>query len=236
MSVALDLMPPSYRMKLRRGRFHRHVVVALCVGGIVVGAAGWSLRATVMHRRAELRSLTTLVAGTRELACDAELLQRQIDEAARTLTDQQELTLPLSATEIIATLAGLMPAAVTFDSLELRVTTRDANGARAGLRASHSKDSGDKETVREVMICEVTGVARSDLDIADFVTSLTDHALFGSVSLDYSKPVTVAGVSSRSFRVSSRIDLEVEYVAEVIDGEEIAAAPSRRIMETAYEP
>lgn len=216
MNGMIDLIPSGYRSKMRRGQLHRQVVVVMIVGGVIIGGLGWSLRAAVVHRRMEQRDLASLVDETRAYARDAERLAERIEESRKLLQDQRALELPLSVSEVLATIGSLMPESMTLESLELRLSTRRYDESGQQLRGSrHGKK--EEGTTRDVLVCEASGVARTDLDVADFVGALNSHPFFDQISLDYSRPEEVRGVPARSFRVSSEINLGVEYVTHVAE-------------------
>jgi hypothetical protein len=214
MNGMIDLIPAGYRARMRRGQLHRQVIIVMIVGGVIIGGLGWSLRAAVVHRRMEQRDLASLVDETRAYARDAERLAERIEESRQLLRNQRELELPLSVSEVIATLGSLMPESMTLESLELRLSTRryDDSGKQVRGARPGKKEEG---TTRDVLVCETSGVARTDLDVADFVGALNNHPFFDQISLDYSRPEEIRGVPARSFRVSSEISLGVEYVTHV---------------------
>jgi cell division protein FtsB len=214
MSYNMNLIPQTYRARMRRGRTRRSVAIALAISGLAIGVVGWSLHVGVLHERAELEDLKSYVAEMRAVAADAQALQDRIDDLHRQLEAQQTLQHPVNVSHIMATLCGLMPASVTLDSMELRSSLRSLEGGGGAGRAN--LPIKDEEKTERVMICEVTGVARSDLDVADFVGRLTDHPLYREVALDYSRPVTVREVSGRSFRISCNIDLERRYEVDLL--------------------
>ncbi len=206
MSYDMNLIPLAYRNRLRRGRTRRSVAVALAISGLAIGAVGWSLHAAVLHRRAELEDLKLFVADMRAVAADARALEDRIAQLNDELDAQGELQHPVQVSAMMATLCGLMPDSVTLDSMELRASLRSIEPG-AGKGASSKSETQDQH----FMVCEVTGVARSDLDVADFVGRLTDHPLYQEVALDYSRPHTVRGISGRTFRISCNVDLDRRY-------------------------
>ncbi|MFG0253247.1 MAG: PilN domain-containing protein [Phycisphaerales bacterium JB038] len=213
MSHEMNLIPHAYRARLRRGRTRRSVAIALCVSGLAIGLIGWSLHVAVMQRRADLNDLKSFVAEMRSVAADAEALQARITDIDLKLQTQQELQHPVEVSAMLATLCSLMPSSATLDSMELRTSLRAIEGSDADQGRS-SLPIKDEESTREIMICEVTGVAKSDLDVADFVGRLTDHPLFQQVALDYSRPVVVRETAGRTFRISCQMDLERTYIIE----------------------
>jgi hypothetical protein len=217
MTHEMNLIPQAYRARLRRGRTRRSVAIALSISGLGIGVVGWSLHVAVLQRRAELNELKTFVGEMRSVAADAETLRGRIRDLEADLSAQQELQHPVEVSAMLATFCGLMPSSATLDSMELRSSLRAVEGSEAHKGRS-SLPVKDEESSRRIMICEVTGVAKSDLDVADLVGRLTDHPLFQQVAMDYSRPVMVRETSGRTFRVSCEIDLERTYLIEPSTG------------------
>ena len=220
---SIDFIPPAYRSSIRRTRVRRILIIGLSAGGVLIGLSGWSVRAAVLHRRAELHEFARFVDDTRAAAHHAEMMQQKIEEAKQKLQRQKDLTLPIEASDILATLCGLLPESTSLESLEMRVTTlRQGNktnrsGKNHSLKAGGKKKKNEEEKKEKVLVCEVTGLSISDMDIADFVGRLTDNTLFRDVSLDYSKPTQVGEKEARAFRVSCLLDLDAKYIVTILD-------------------
>ena len=153
------------------------------------------LDASVFAKRAKVQ----MVAHQRIRA--AQLRSR----LALLLAEQQRynrLAWPVRMGDIVAVLAEMAPDTVSFTSLSL--TPRQIS-RRAAQRSGEDKDTQAKLTI------ELRGIARDDAELANFLSGLERHGLFGIVAVDYSRRAVVRDIDAREFGLTCEIELKARY-------------------------
>jgi len=214
----IDLMPRTCREVLGRRVWLRRWagVYALVIVGLIAGlwyASGHTSR---------LASRRDALTDTREIRWaqneQAQALHAEIESLRRRIERYNRLAWPVRVSEVIDTIAGVVPEGTTF--LSLSATERVERPSRR--RASNGASEEPPEP-RSILITEFEGVARDDAAVASIVSGLQGIALFRSVVLDYARNATVDGIGARTFRITCEIDLSRKYrfeeVAGVTDGQ-----------------
>jgi hypothetical protein len=214
----IDLLPAALRARANAGiAASRNVAYALLGLIIVVATAGHS---HVLEGRAQARFAAVsdhadqLDRNERQAAAMQQEMDRLIAEIAR----HQQVELPVDLSSVIATIVEIMPESISFD----RIYIEADQTRRAGLPAR----AVDRDQPIRLLVGEIAGIARTDLDIADFVSALSRVPPFEEVSLDFSRQRLVNEEPAREFRVSFVIDFTRRY--EVLTMESGSAASGGR--------
>ncbi len=152
--------------------------------------------------QASLRSATARLE--REASLDAEAsakldgIRNDIQSLSRTISFNARLALPVLTSDILAVIAESLPPSITLTSVALTPSFASAppNPGETPLPPSPVS-----------LALELTGVARSDLDIASLVASLDAHPLFDRATLDHARPRDLAGLTVREFSLSLEVNL-----------------------------
>jgi Tfp pilus assembly protein PilN len=199
----IDLMPEWIRT-----RGQAHVVIVRYAASLV--AALFMLFLPATHSRLLLRSAERDRVDARE----CEWLVRQAEqrgaelaaqlEARRARKDRyQQVALPLEISRVLATVVNEMPGSAALDRVDVRVSSRQP--PRGGRRRPGGPGTGRR------LLGELSGYARTDREIADFVASLEGLSLCEHVALDFTRSRTVADQPAREFRISFSVDLERKF-------------------------
>lgn len=184
------------------------VTLALASWGVIGWRGVSSLEAQLVVAQQEAEDLTGQAAQYANLSQQHASLQHQMNI-------QRELTLPLNFTPVIATISELMPASLTVEELKVTATKPtprpkiDPAKAKAAAAAGATKKK--RKIVVPVMRISITGVSPTDGEVADFVDKLTQHPVFGSVDLHYTRPDRVSVYSARKFSIDLEIPLDRLY-------------------------
>ncbi len=194
---------PAWYPQIRRRR--RMVGLQAWMTFIVLAALG--LWITLVGRN--LRQ-----AEAKRLAVDAELLHSRSEiktlEELMTLgkkLSEQALVLSkvgshVEAARLMATLDEVLPRSTAL--LELLLVTEERQPVTlAGARAAQEKD----RPLERRLNVKVTGVAPTDVEVADFLTKLTAKSFFEDVRMTGSKPRLDNGRVMREFEVFFTMDL-----------------------------
>jgi len=186
----MNLLPEKYversKNKARSGRVAIAIIITLCAVAAVATHSRLSMNSAVEHLViAQSRANSAL-----ELEVDASSLESQKANIESFIERCNKENIVFAMGDIVATIANLLPGAITLEDLSLDIVETESGSGISGRLA---------------------GFASSDEIIAELVTLLQSHAPFGSVSMDFSKSKTVRGRRAREFRVSFLIDLENDW-------------------------
>lgn len=109
--------------------------------------------------------------------------------------------LPVSVSELIATLAMLSPERVTLDEMELVLQDRDV--IARGKKASR-------------FVFSFRGMTREPLALDAFLNGMHSHAFFRSVRLEYLRDVSDEGERLYAFAVNCEVPLERPFVKDYV--------------------
>jgi Tfp pilus assembly protein PilN len=194
---------PAWYPQVRRGR--RIVMLLAWMTILLLGAFGsW---ATVTQRavrsdQARLANLDRELSRSRGEVKELEELMRlnkKLSEQAQVLS---KVGSHAEAARLLATLDEVMPKSTSL--LELSLLTEEQQPATlAGVRAAQERD----RSVDRRLNVRVTGVAPTDVEVADFLTKLTAKAFFEDVRMTGSKPRIEDGHIMREFEVNFTMNL-----------------------------
>lgn len=121
---------------------------------------------------------------------------------------------------LLSELINHMPASMTL--LEFGLETRTLNTARhprsaidrakLGRKQQEKEERGEVEVPPTEMSIDLVGVATSDVDVAQFMTSMRAHPLFGEVSLVFSEQSELEDVDVRKFRIQMVVNQEFDVM------------------------
>ena len=194
---------PAWYPQVRRRR--RIVVLQAWMTLIVVCAlAGWMILAGRNIRAAEAR----LVRVERELNASRGELKtlEQLMTYSKKLGEQAQVLSKVGshaeAARLLATLDEVMPKSTAL--LELSLLTEEKQPVTlVAARAAQERDS----TVERRLNVKVTGVAPTDVEVAEFLTRLTGKPFFEDVRMTGSKPRLDNGRIMREFEVYFSMNL-----------------------------
>jgi len=151
--------------------------------------------ATLTCRGEEVRQQVAMVAPLEKQMADL-LIKKRIDEELGGRTD---------CTAILAELCKLMPNNLALVSLELEgveeLVDPDAGSRSRSGRASTGRGSRNRTTRKRCRVI-LTGLAPSDVDVANFIGQLSSSCLFEDVNMGYARTVEFSSRLAREFRAS----------------------------------
>jgi len=198
---SIDLLPQTLRARTRARSARGRNAVYAAVGAVVIGAA--SMHARVLESRADAQ-LSMLKSQAQQLALNekhAKVMQDEMQMLALLIRRNDQVELPIDVSRVVATVIDAMPESATLDRIEVDADRSVRSRGSAGSAAAASR----------MLVGEIGGFARSDLEIAEFVSNLEAREPFESVSLDFSRQRTVNEIPAREFRLSFIIDFSRRY-------------------------
>lgn len=209
----LDFLPERVRQqRARRGRLLRQ---GYLLAGCVVAMAGLTYvrQGRIASARGELAALDARGEALQQQVGMIPALERQMSELLIRKRIDEELGGRTDCTAVLAELARVMPRSVVLVSMELRTVEMDLEGARPGPRpgqeatlATGKKAPAPVKAVRRASLV-LTGLAATDVDVANFIGQLSASCLFEDVHMGYAKTVTFRGRAAREFQASCYLAL-----------------------------
>lgn len=229
---SINFLPQSYLDgQRRRRRVVREVFALVMLSGLMGVAYLYVLTQTqmlqqqVLNRQADGKAVREKIAQFQNL----QHLQKQL---VREVNMQRELRQPLTHTAILATLGQIMPASIGLTDLTLVAhapvpqkpvapdTKRRTFGSKSGSAPAAPAKTSDKDGAKakqpeivkiKPLKVELVGLAPNDVEIADFMATLSDHDLFTEVKLLYSRSVEAGPIVGREFRIEMQVPFDRDY-------------------------
>jgi Tfp pilus assembly protein PilN len=201
-----DFLPEWLRQqRVRRKRLIRQgQLLAICVACMALLTCVRQTRIsearaalTGIHDRAEAQNrLIAQIAPLERQMADL-LIKKQIDSELGSRTD---------CTAMLAELCRLMPRNMSLASLELEPVDITVEPDHPGKRTARRPVRGGgrrsaAKVIRRVRVV-LTGLAPTDVDVANFIGQLSASPLLENVNMGYAKTVRFRGRSAREFQAS----------------------------------
>lgn len=205
--MVVDFLPEAIRVQRarRRSTLRQGCLLVLCAAALV---------SLGHHRHGRVSAAQ---AGLAMLNDRSSAIQQQVALRVELETEQQELLLKqqvdrhlgsrVNALDIMGELQSLTPERVTLASLTIHATEMPVASAAGpgGVRIAGDGSLADlasaPQTSRRLRLV-LTGLAPSDIDVANFIGQLAACRLFEDVNLGYSKTVEYQDHEAREFQAS----------------------------------
>ena len=198
----VDFLPERIRsQRERRKRLLRQgYLLATCVLLMVV--LTYVRHGRIRQARAELAVLENRSADMAHQIAQITPLEKQMGELFIKKRIGSELGSRTDTTAVLAEMCRLMPANMVLLSLELKTLEVKADpAARVNARPTAREGAGADELVKRVRLV-LTGLAPSDVDVANFIGQLCTSCLFEDVNMGYAKSIAFRGRVAREFQAS----------------------------------
>jgi Tfp pilus assembly protein PilN len=202
----IDFLPERIKdqRKRRRRLFHQGYLMALCIVGL--GVMTYVLQLRVDRARGELE----LLRG-RSRALDTQIalrdrLNQQLAELMIKSRIEEQLGRRVGTLEVLGELQKVMPESLTLTNMTMETVAVQA-AAEAGERRNTSNQpvsrggAAKDKTVKRVRLV-LTGMAPTDVDVANFIGQLAGSKLFEDVSMCYAKNVSFRKRPAREFQAN----------------------------------
>jgi Tfp pilus assembly protein PilN len=199
----INFLPPDYVD--HRSRQRRVLRQMLLVIGVVAGLGAWY--AVTNQRLAGQEqlavSLESMTVASRQQSAEIQTLREQQTRLSRLLRLRQQLTVPLTHTQVLATIGQVMPEPLCLQRLTIV--------GRRPVPESTEANRGNIPAAPNALHVTLAGLSPDDGEVANFVGRLTDHALFNDVKLMFSRPLEVNGLRGREFLIEMEIPLDRDF-------------------------
>lgn len=200
----INFLPESFLKERRKQhRVMRETMLIAVVGLlIIVWYLGTQTRVVALEnlvsaRQQEVQSIASQQTEMVKLDKQRSVLMHQLQL-------ERELSQPINHTAVVATLARIMPASMALTDMAIQTPAPIPTG-KSGKSNMYSSIP--------VMHVSMVGLAAKDMDIADFMSKLTEHPLFTNVKMVFSRSLELTDeyVMAREFRVEMDIRLDRIY-------------------------
>ena len=196
----IDFLPE--RIKAQRQRRRRWVRLAylLVSCAVILAAYGIAQQVRFLRAKERLNSLSDRAANVQQQVAMLGTLQQQYADLMIKKRIDEQLGSRADALDVLAELGRLMPESVAVGSLELK-TVELRTTVRPALARGASAAGRPEDFVEKRVRLEMTGLAPSDVEVANFIAQLSASPLFEDVNMGYSKNTEIQDRSAREFRI-----------------------------------
>jgi len=208
---SIDFLPE--RIKLQRVR-RKHLIrqgylLAICVATLAVLA--YTRHARIAKTQAQVGLLQERSKNVhRQLEMLDSLQRQQADLMIKKRIDDQ-LGSRANALDVLSELGRLLPRSIAVKALDLAAVDVPVPVRSAARTADSTRTTAfprgplQKEQIVKRVRLELTGLAPTDVDVANFIGQLSASPLFEDVNMGYTKDTDFEGRSARQFNVSCYI-------------------------------
>ncbi len=204
MDNRIDFLPRHIKVDRARRRSLKRQ--AFLVGAVAAGLGilGYVREGMITEARADLASLDNQIHSvSRQLSMRSDL-EKQLAELMIKKRIDDTLGSRANALEVLAELERTLPESIvltslTLEAVEVRVPIKSV---AAGAPVVAGAQPQPKEKVVKRVRLVFTGLAPTDVDVANFIAQMSAGQLFEDVSMGYAKNVDFRGRSVRGFQAS----------------------------------
>ena len=186
----MNLLPERYIERSLNSARSSRVAIAIITTLAVVAVVATHSRLAMNAAVERLVISQSRANSALTLEVDATSLEIRKTQLANFIERYDNSTNVFPMGSLVATITNLIPESMTLEDMSLDIV-QTAKGSGISGRLS--------------------GFATSDELIAGVVSSLQNHAPFGSVRMDFSRSRTVRGCRARGFRISFLIELDQSW-------------------------
>jgi Tfp pilus assembly protein PilN len=220
--ATINFVPDDYVQQRRASRAN---VLYLMLLMAMLGAIGITFGFIKIRQRtvqAELAQLNNRMAEAQQQIAQLEELKTKSKTMMKTMVMTAELLEPVPRSIILASLTNNLPSGVSLldfglEEKETQVykVSAQKTGSRYNKSTANATASEPQKTVTTTLL--IKGIAPSDIQVAGFISSLSDAILFDEVSLVESKEIEIEKIKYREFRLKAVIQPNLALTKENID-------------------
>jgi Tfp pilus assembly protein PilN len=201
----IDFLPESIRLdRARRRSLKRQIWLVAFVIASLTGL-GYVRQGEITQGKACLAALTTQISTVnRQLAMRTDL-ERQLADLMIKKRIDDTLGSRANALEVLSELERTLPESIVLTSLTLEaveVRTPIGRSASGDAPVPAGGTPAPKEKVSKRVRLVFTGMAPTDVDVANFIAQMSAGRLFEDVSMGYARNVEYRGRTVRDFQAS----------------------------------
>lgn len=224
--TTINFVPDDYVQQRRASRAN---VLYLMLLMAMLGAIGITFGFIKMRQHAvqdELAQLNQRMSQAHQQIAQLEELKQKSKEMMKTMVMTAELLEPVPRSIVLASLTNNLPSGVSLLDFELEETEtqihrpapqQTTSGSQYQKKSANTASPVVTEKIIETNL-SIKGIAPSDIQVAGFISRLSNSILFDRVSLVESKEIEVENIKYREFRLKAVIKSDLALTKEDIDG------------------
>lgn len=212
MTTEINFLPESFlRKQKKRGRVAREIILVGVVAGCLFILSGASHARYL--RMQQVVSLTEEKANSaQQTSAEVSKMQKQQSELALQIGIQRRLEAPVTHTKVLAALSHLAPPSITMTDVSMAMdvpkpTVKPPASKKVDAKAAKPAPAPSLTSIR----MEIVGLSPSDVEVANFVGSLSENPLFSNVKMRYIRATRSKNFAARQFRIEMEVLLNREY-------------------------
>ena len=210
----INFLPDHYVAQSQRVKRRPVNIVAIAITLLALAGA-WLLgdRSEALAQRAEqLNAQTREVEQAKQEALSVQS-QTELTRARHEIV--REISPPLTAAQVIATIAQVAPEAIKLTGLQVIAHRRDPAPVSAEGDTPAAPSDADNPAWLEVTLA---GLAPDQETVITLTRALTEHPLFTRVMPRSSGATSTQQYQAREFLIKARLDLDCEFVEPTLEG------------------
>jgi len=206
----IDFVPDDY---IRQRESNRTNFLYLILFGVLMSAVGVTFSIIKVRQRAvksELNAVVARMSQAQDKIARLEELKLKSTRMMKTMLMTAELLEPVPRSVILASLTNSLPAGASL--LEIKLTEQEtkapATPARTQYQAASEKAAQAAETPASPSMettIEITGIAPSDIEVANYISTLSESIMLRNVSLVESKEHKIDKTRFREFKLKTML-------------------------------
>jgi Tfp pilus assembly protein PilN len=218
----INFVPDDY---VQQRRANRTNVLYLMLLMAMLGAIGITFGFIKIRQRTvqtELTQLNNRMAEAQQQIAQLEELKTKSQTMMKTMVMTAELLEPVPRSIILASLTNNLPSGVSLldfglEEKETQVYKPSANKTSSRYNKSNANATASEPQKTVTTNLQIRGIAPSDIQVAGFISRLSDAILFDDVSLVESKEIEIEKIKYREFRLNAVIHPDLALTKENID-------------------
>lgn len=202
----IDFLPERIRQQRRRRKLlvRQAYLMLLCLIGL--GVMTYVFQSRVARAASELEMLRSRGAAMDSQVALREQLNQQMADWMIKGRIEEQLGRRVSTLHVLGELQRVLPESMTLTNLTMETVETPVMEDPAGRRNQSSGvvsrgGRGRNKTVKRVRLI-ITGVAPTDVDVANFIGQLAGSRMFENVNMGYAKTETLRGRDARKFQAN----------------------------------
>lgn len=201
----IDFLPDRIRAQRARWRRLRLQAGFLLVFGTALAGLGYAFHGRIETAQVELGLLTDRADGLQVELRLRESLEAQLADLTIKKRIEEQLGRRVGTLDVLAEVQRVLPesmalTSMTMETVEVRLP-EEAVDRQDPARAAVRKSKGAERIGKRVRLT-ITGLAPTDVDVANFIGQLSASSVFEDVNMGYAKNLTFRGRDARAFQAS----------------------------------
>ncbi|MGA2914913.1 MAG: PilN domain-containing protein [Sedimentisphaerales bacterium] len=217
----IDFVPEDYVQlkESHRANFFFLAIVALITAGLL-GTFG-IIKVRQEAVATEARTVDERMEAVQQSIKQLESLQANRREMMKTALLAAELIEPVPRSVITAFLTNALPDRVTLTGIEIKQSKSQQipSPPAASNQYEAAKAAAEQKPQRQIEITaiEIEGLAASDIEVADYIASLSAPLLLENVSLVHSMQKEIKDTSYRQFKLTAQLRDNLTMTNELVE-------------------